>query len=750
MAHIKSRKHQNHLALPYLASAAAATLFSVGQPAFAQAVLKEVEVHGNTPSDYKADALSSPKFTQPLVDTPQTVSIIKSEIMRQQGATTLTEALRNTPGASTYYLGENGSTSTGDAVYMRGFDTSGSIFVDGVRDLGAVSRDMFNIQQVEVIKGPASTDIGRTAPSGAINLVSKTPSLENAFSGSVGAGSADFKRATIDWNRALSDTSAFRLNLLADDSGVAGRDYVKSKRIGLAPSIAFGLNTPTRVILSYLHVDQDNTPDGGVPTIGLPGYRTPDATRGFLTNAARVDSSNFYGTSSDFQNVDVDMFTARVEHDISADLKLRNITRIGRTHNNYQLTSYMLSATTLSTPSAADPAGWSFTRGLPTNVNQTNKIIVNQTNLSARLEAGGMKHDLSGGVELMREEQDNLGYYAINTGGAGAFPAANLYNPNPNVTGFNRNLSGARSEGSTETLGLYLFDTARINDQWQITGGVRVDRYNTHFDATTLTNNVLVPSSQGVSDTIWSGKLGVVYKPASNGSVYALVATAAQPPGGANNQLSAAANNAANPKFDPQKARTYEVGTKWDLLDNRLGLAAALYRTDVSNDIEVDPTNPANYIQTGKKRVQGVELSAVGNITPNWALSAGYTVMDTSIRSGTTKTADGTDVLAYTPKSAFTMWTTYRLPFGLTVGGGARYAGKLHRGTDGAVGTPAFVNDYWVIDALASYKVSRNVDVQLNVFNLFDKNYVAAINKSGYRYTPGLDRSARVTVNFTF
>lgn len=783
---IKSRKHPaSHPTQPSATRAAMLVLATFNLPAISLAAepgmartLNEVQVHAEAVDDYKAEAASSPKFTQPLLDTPQTISVIKEPLLREQGATTLTEALRNTPGASTFYLGENGNTSTGDAIYMRGFDSSSSIFVDGVRDLGAVSRDVFNIQQIEVTKGPAGSDTGRTAPSGAINLVSKQPTLEDSFTASVGAGSGPFRRATADWTKALSDYpgAAFRLNVLGEDSGVAGRDYVKNRRWGIAPSVALGLNTPTRTFINFLHVDQDNVPDGGVPTIGLPGYSSPDSPayagrRSFLDTASRVDPRNFYGTSSDFDKVQLDMLTVRVEHDFTPTLKLRNTTRVGRTHHDYLLTSFMgagypadgnvaANAGFLGTPAADDPASWTIRRNLPTSINQTNRILVNQTNLTQQLTVGGIEHALSGGVELSREEQTNLGYYragfpsvATTNPAAGAWPDANLYHPDPNVSGFNRIPDGSSARGRTDTLGLYLFDTAKLSPQWEVTAGLRLDHYRTDFKAVTLgalPAGGLTPSSLSVSDNLLSGKLGVVYKPLPNASVYALVATSAQPPGGLNNQLSAAANNPANPAFDPQKARTYEVGTKWEVLDRRLGLAAALYRTDVSNDVEADPTNPGSYLQIGRKRVQGIELSAVGAITKDWSISAGLTTLDTKIVDGTAKTADGTDGLAYTPRSAFTLWSTYRLPFGVTVGGGARYTGALKRGRDGAVGTPAYVQSYWVFDALASYKVSRNVEIQFNLYNIANEDYVAAINKSGYRYNPGIPRSARITANFLF
>src|SRR5690349_15094877 len=342
MACITSRKHPTPPSLPR--SVAAASLLALALPAYAGTTdpqvrdakrLPGVEVNATRGAGYRADMVDSPKFTQPLLDTPQTIGIITRDLFEQQGATTLTEALRNSPGVGTFYAGENGSTTTGDGIYMRGFDTSGSIFVDGVRDLGSISRDLFNIEQVEVTKGPDGTEYGRTAPTGAVNMVTRQPMLADRAGASLAYGSGQQQRAAADLNRQIGDHSAFRLDVVGQDSGVPGRDRVRNRRWGVAPSLAFGLGTSTRVFLDALHVKQNNVPDGGVPTIGLPGYTSPDALlinspilrRTFLNYAQPVDSKNFYGTTSDFNDVTTDMFTARVEHDITPDMTLRNITR---------------------------------------------------------------------------------------------------------------------------------------------------------------------------------------------------------------------------------------------------------------------------------------------------------------------------------------------------------------------------------------------------------------------------------------
>lgn len=771
---IKSRKHAQTRFNQHMSAALAAMLLPVAAHAVEAAApsdtdaqakpqtMQEVQVNAARENDYKAERASSAKYTEKLVDTAQTLTVIKKELIEQQGATTLTEALRNTPGVGAFFLGENGSTNTGDAIYMRGFDASGSIYVDGVRDVGSIARDTFNIEQIDVLKGPAGTDNGRSSPTGSINLVTKQPLLENAYQASVTGGSGKQKRGTADINTVIDADSgtAFRLNVLDQDSGNPARDVVKNKRWAIAPSLAYGLNSPTRVYLDLLHVKQNNIPDGGVLTIGLPGYTSPDPTRPFLTNARPVDPKNFYGSSLDHDDVKADMVTLKIEHDFANGAKLVNTARYGKTTENYLLTSFMATTANVVTPNPADPSTWTMKRTNLTFKDQVNEIIANQTTLTADVTTGAVKHTLVGGLEFTNEKQTNYTWAA--TGGT-ALPATSIYNPNPdaavNVT-YARN--GARGNGSTNTESVYLFDTAKIGADWIINAGVRVDHYNTTYNAVTLQAAVTAPAQQVIpvgtllgssidaGDTLLNGKLSVAYKPTADSSVYGLVASSKSPPGGTTFTLSSAANSATNPSYDPQTTTNYEVGTKWDLLQQKLSFTAAAFRTEVKNEIEVDPTNPAVYYQNGKKRVQGIELGVTGEILPKWLVSAGYTHQSTSVESGKVVTANGENQLSYTPKQAFTLWTSYTLPFGLQIGGGARFSDKLLRGTDGAVGTPAYADSYWVFDAMAAYPINKNIDLRLNVYNLGDKDYVQAINKSGYRYTPGAPRSASLTANFKF
>ncbi|MES2532824.1 MAG: catecholate siderophore receptor Fiu [Pseudomonadota bacterium] len=753
MAYIKSRKHAAARSVPPL-TATAAALLVLSAPVSAQTSGTLPEVHVESAAEsYKPTQASSPKFTQPLVDTPQTITVIKKEVLQDQGATTLAEALRNTPGV-TMLLGEGGNSNQKDNIFLRGFDTSGSIFIDGTRDLGNFPRDIYNTEQVEVIKGPSGSDYGRGSPSGTINLTTKVPLAENFVGGSVTLGTADTKRATLDLNRKLGETSAFRLNAMAQDKGTAGRDEVKTKGWGVAPSLAFGIGTATRTTLSYEHVDQDNRPDGGVPTVGLPGYYNAALANAGVTSIPRPDRDNFYGAYSDFEKVEGDSLTGRIEHDLAPGMTLRNTTRAAKVRHQLMLTAPtgVVSDTVGGVAVARlNPATWTATRSRQSKW-QENTLFTNQTNLTSEFKTGGLAHSLSTGVELIYEKQ-----LTKTLGGVGTMAPANLWAPNPAdpITGYALAPTGAQSKGDSFTVGLYAFDTIKFNDQWQVTGGLRWDKYRVDND--TLAAPAGTPPTQTgtaltASDSILSGKIGVVYKPAANGSIYAAYATSQQPPGGSNFTLNATANNINNPNLEPQKATNVELGTKWDVLDNRLALTAAVYRSENKNDLTQADAVTGEVTQYGKKRVTGLELGLVGAITPAWAVSAGLAKMKTDVQQGTA--AQNGASLNWSPELSFTAWTTYRLPFGVTIGGGARYLDSVVRSVSNTA-TAATTNmlgvpSYWVVDAMVSYEVTRNVSLQLNLYNLTDKFYIANLNNNGNRYTPGATRSALLTANVKF
>lgn len=739
MSHIKSRKHPAARQLNPTSAAVALAIMAIPGATFAQqspadTTLPAVNVSGQAET-YKAEKASSAKFTQPLVDTPQTITVIKKELLQDQGATTLTEALRNTPGV-TMTMGENGNTTTGDSIFLRGFDSQGSIFVDGIRDLGTITRDVFNLEQVEIIKGPSGSDNGRGAPSGYINLESKKAKADNFSNASVGVRTAGSIRATADLNRQLGENAAFRLNLLSDTGGVEDRDWVKNKSFGIAPSVTFGLNTPTRVTLNFLHVEQRNRPDGGIPAIGMPGYQPTALLAPIGSSFQSVNRSNYYGSVNDFNDVDANMFTAFIEHDIAPDVTIRNTTRYGVTDQEYNITGINAVTPVVTT----DPSTWTVSRSRQ-GKDQRNEILTNQTNVTADLQTGTVKHSLSGGVEFIYEKQRNALYNTV-TGQQ----AANLYNPSVNDVFQPLVKNGQKTEGDTTTVAAYLFDTIKINDKFQVNGGVRYEHYSTSFI------NTSTPLSLDASDNLLTWKAGAVYKPAENGSVYVAYASSQKPPGSDNFTLSTATTgNGAinNPNLEPQKATNVEVGTKWDLLDKRLALTGAIFRTQNEN-ATVDQDSNGNPVAFGKQRVKGIELGMVGQITPAWQVSTGLARMDTETVVGSATTTGGG--LNWSPKLTFTGWTTYKLPFGLTIGGGVRYVDSQVRSANAIAPTTnvAQLASYTVYDAMASYAINKNVTLQLNIYNLADKFYVQSLNNGGSRYVLGQPRSAFLSANMKF
>jgi len=762
VAYIRSRQHQKNavqfkhtliaiavLAAPLSVQAQTEAQKSTQEQSKKENALPEIKVQGTQDIPYKAEVSSSSKLVKPLLETPQMVSVIKKELLQEQGAYNLMDALRNTPGI-TMQLGENGNTAAGDTFQMRGFASQSSVFVDGVRDLGAITRDTFNVEQVEVVKGPAGADVGRGAASGYINLASKAAMLDDVTSATASINNGNNKRVTADINRKIGDTTALRLNVFKQDGGVAGRDQVESNGYGIAPSIAVGLGQKSRAYFYSQHIRQNNVPDGGIPTVGLKGFYNANA---LLLNAPKVDSENFYGSVHDFEKVEADMATAKFEFDLSDSMVLRNITRYGQSSMKRILTGVF-------TPTAVGAQDKWTVRLLRQGVDQSNEIVANQTSLNGSFEAAGVKHSLSTGVELLMERQSTISM-AVPTGVV--IPEGNLYNPNPNVSLPMPVRTGATSDGQTKTVALYAFDAIDLNDAWQLNTGLRYERYNTESRTVSLSTaaanptlpvRTLIPAKVTKSDDLLSWKLGTVYKVAKNGRLYGVYATSLTPPGSANFSLSSAANNVNGPKAEPAKTTNMELGTKWDLLDKSLSLTAAFYRTDSTNEIvQVDSVTNA-FAQFGKRRVEGVEIGIVGQINPDWQVTAGAATMKTKVLQGSTGNNAAGAATRWSPDLTATLWSSYKITPAFTIGGGLRYTSEQKRVIDPAanlaVQNMPNIASNWVADAVASYQVNRNLSLQFNVANLTDKAYVNTLNNSGARYTVGTPRTFSLSANVLF
>lgn len=785
---IRSRKHASNasanmnkslLALALLAAPLAAQAQQGQQAADRDAEV--IDVLGRS-GRMRVDVSANSKFTRSLLDTPQTVQVVTQDMLREQGSMSLMDALRNTPGI-TMQLGENGNTSAGDTFQMRGFSTSTSTFVDGIRDLGAVSRDAFNLEQVEIAKGPAGADVGRGAASGYINLITKQPARDLGTAVTAGYGTADNKRVTFDTGVNLGTTGAARLNVLLAEGGVAKRDVVDNENFSIAPSVAFGLGTETRVYVLSQHVRQDNTPDGGIPAVGRAGYSvipTYNQTTGGVTTtiendathaladainrAPAVDRENFYGYTGDNEDVDADMITVRVEHDLGPNTVIRNISRAGTTDMDRVLGGANSPAVNANTTNPANalyldpnnPAAWVFAPSRQ-RVDRTDEILTNQTSFNSTIAAGGVEHALTGGVEFIYERQKsanfNVGAQTINgvSYAPTVNPPASFYAPNQDIVRGAPNPNGVTTDGDTTTAAVYLFDSVELNPQWILSAGFRYESYETETESTALTNDVVTLNAPlSDDDNLFGWKVGAVYKPVENGSVYASFATSQTPPGSANFALSAAANNQNNSALDPQETDNVEFGTKWQLFDEMLNLSAAVFRTENSKQASFDDLG--NALQVGRTRVEGIEIAAVGQITNFWQVSAGITKMDVDVLDQQNNGGVETVGVRWTPELSATFWTSYTAG-AFTVGGGARYMGEQDRNVTASTAPSngvAAIPSYWVADAMAAYRVNQELNLRLNLYNLTDEEYIETLNNGGNRLRMGQPRSVWLTGEYRF
>lgn len=689
------------------------------------AVIVEIRVTSDAISvtDHAA-TVSSAKFTEPLIDTPKTITVVPRAVIEQQGATTLRDILRNVPGI-TMQAGEGGAVP-GDNLTLRGFSASNDIFVDGVRDVGPYSRDAFNLEQVEVIKGPSSSFGGRGSTGGAINLAIKAPIVPSIRQGTLTIGNAGHQRVTVDMNErvpVLGASTAVRLNAMWQDAGVPGRDVVNNGSWAIAPSIGFGLGTPTRMTASYQHLKQDNVPDYGLPW----GTSTNPATgevfpTGAFNASPAIDQSNFYGLDGyDFEDISNDVATAVFERDFVSASTLRSVTRYGETHRNSAIT-------------APRPPNRQLQRR-----EMRNETFVNQTGLTARRSTGPVTHGLSTGFEIGRET-----IFSRNSGQTTNQPQTNIRQPNPNDLPFGPMpaITGNPGETTTNTLGAYFFDTVTLGRTVELNAGLRWDRSDVDYRQTNLATGEV--TDLGRVDRMVSYQAGVVYKPRESGSVYVGYGTSFNPASDAGNvtALSDAENAANNVNLAPERSRNFEVGTKWSGRGGRVLVNAAFFRTEKTN-ARTRNLNTESFVLAGRQRVQGVELGVSGHVAPTVTTFVSYSHLDSEIVDSANDIEDGRD-LAFTPERTASLWATWQASEALSVGGGGQFMDAVFRNTTSDLKVPS----YWLVNAMAAYEVNSHLTLRLNATNLTDKSYVDRVG--GGHYIPGARRSIQLTTSVGF
>ncbi|HEX5788336.1 MAG TPA: TonB-dependent receptor [Woeseiaceae bacterium] len=701
----------------------------------------EVVVEG----ELRQQKLSSGKFTSPLLDTPKSVTIIPQALIAEQNATSLVEALKNVPGV-TFNAGEGGAPQ-GDNLKIRGFDAGADVFIDGVRDAGSQARDIFALEQVEVVKGPSSIYAGRGSSGGAVNLVSKTAEEEDFFRSNIGGGTDGYWRATVDANYAFSDTVALRLNALKHEGDVPGRDEVYYDHTGVAPSLAIGLGTPTRVDLDYYYYRTDDMPD-----YSIPYGRNADNTAA-AGPPVDVDRENFYGLlNRDFQETGADIATVAFSHDFNGTVTLTNTTRYGESFNDYIVTNP-------DDGRANVPNGVVLRNTKSRNSDTT--TAANNTNVDIRFDTGAIRHSMAVGAEFSREEMYNRNYaveilYSGNAvtdtanscsvpgvvGAPSNYNCTTLADPNPHDpwTGTIGPATSA-TDAKTDTASVYVLDTLTFSDRWSLNFGLRYDDYSTRQ----LSGEIAAPEENRNDSDFLNYQAGVVYKPRPNGSVYLSAGTSSNPSG---NTLGDGTENIAanNADLEPERIRSIELGTKWELFDEKLSLTSALFTMDKDNArVAVEPGRGGRQETVGEQRVNGLELGVTGALTERLQLAVSYTFLDSEIVDDGPVGEDDGNVFPNTPRHSASLWTTYQLTGAVEIGAGAIYVDQRYGNTANTVWAPS----YTTYDLMAAYEFSERFDVQLNVRNLSDEVYYTRPYSNHYAAL-GPARSAVLSANFAF
>lgn len=677
---------------------------------------------------YKTDRSASGKFTEPLLDTPKSVTVISEQAIKDSGALTFRDLMRTQPGV-TLGTGEGGN-AFGDRIFIRGFDARNDVYVDGVRDPGVGSRETFAVEQVEILKGPSSAFGGRGTTGGAVSVVSKQPQDGNFGDAEITLGTDDTRRAQIDFNRQLTDRVAVRLNAVAHESGVAGRDHVFNNRWGVAAAIRFEANDRLTLSADYFHLSTDELPDWGVP------YDVAN-NRPF-----EVRRENFYGVlDRDFRETFSDIYTAGARFQATDALTLRTVLRYGQSKNAY----------TASAPEQPNPA----LRTVRANAKRRDAVtdyLVNQSDLTARFRTGGAEHALVAGYELSREtvlnrQRSFTECAVLPCTGLSSNPVLNLDRPDatiPRAVVDNGVLS--RSEIEVTNAAAYILDTIRFGPRWELFGGLRFDRYDIAFQQLTLATGAV--ALRGQEESFVNGHAGLVYKPSPNTSLYASYASSSNPSG---EQLDSVALDygGLDPRtvdLKPEHNRALELGAKAALFDDDLLLTAALFRVDKTNARVVIPGGAVAL--AGERRVQGFEFTASGNLGPRTGVFGGITVLEAETVDSPVASQIGAAFPNISEVSA-SLTARHQLTGRAHLGGTVSYNSEKSGGELVAVSTR--IPGWTRLDLFAGYKLTDRLEIGLAAQNVTDELYYDALYRSATPFTyvaPG--RSLRLTLDYDF
>jgi len=749
-------------------------------------------------SEIKVERAESPKYVRPLLDTPQTITVINKETIQQQNLLTLRDVLSTVPGI-TFGAGEGGF-GYGDRIILRGQDAKNDVTVDGVRSGAFLNRnEVYNIEQVEVTNGANSVMNGGGSVAGTINLVTKRPLADDRAVINAGVGTDNYYRGTLDLNKRVNDLIAFRLNAVYHKNDVPGRDVEFYERWGVAPALTIGVDGPTSLTIQgeYLH-------DDAMPQYGLRYYPN---NGGFLKD---FDRAGYYGFANlDRQDSRTKSLQAIFSHAFSDSVKVRNLTRYENIRQNTVTSqpngTFCLASTgrqplDINGLQAACPATVPAGYYLPTGGRGVQRFISNETaynqlDLSADFATGGIQHSMVLGVSALwehyRQTQGNLPRNPDGT--TPLFPLVSIANPGAVVQGpagftYGSNaytgpvnfILGSRNVGEQTSYAAYLFDAMKFSEWFEINGGIRYEKAEganrTFSYATTGATIGQFTTATGpfrVDDNLLSYRVAAVVKPTPSTSVYFAYGNSKLP-----SKTSVDSScSVANCNVRPETTKNYELGAKADLFDAQLQLTLAAFRND-RDSIRVnsnDPTLPDQRLD-GFQRVEGISFGASGNITANWTISANYMYLKSKIKQGVSDYCLGNPgaagcgnsvafpdptagySLTNTPKHSGSLFTTYRFDWGLELGYGLTHQGRflLNQPTLAQLTAGNYVAyhvpSYTIHRFMASYPITESLKAQVNVQNFTNEKYVTTVRNAvgGSWAQPGQTRSAVFSLNYQF
>jgi catecholate siderophore receptor len=682
-------------------------------PAAGAIALPSIEVGGAVPASPTNPLRATTgmgRLQGTVQELPQSIQVIPREILQQQNAVTLEQALRNVPGI-TSTVGEGGGGVQGDQLRIRGFNAQNDIYVDGLKDFGAYSRDAFTFEDVAVYFGPSGLTFGAGSVGGAVNINSRMPFLGNLYSGDGSMGSGAYFRATGDVNQQVGPTSAVRVNLMGQTrSNIVERDHQEGARWGIAPSVALGLGTDLTFTLQYLHYQYDQTVDAGVPVLTRPG-----TFLGVPATEAGLRRANWYGAQNDRDRVQVDRVTARAQWQANDWLTVYNDTRASFVNRDFAYTILGCDATCTNNFFNRPGVAANYTvSGASAPYSQSTMGLQNITTAVARFSTGPLRHELTAGIDTWYESTDRSNYAY-----SPARPGGNLWQPDQMFTSFATipsTAANATRNIDTTTFALFASDRIWLLPQLSVLGGVRWSRFQTDYTAYGPTSAV---TSLNSDTTAVDPRAALIYEPTPEQTYYFSYSTSSSPPG---NNFAVLPGQATfnNTQLDPERNTLYEIGAKWSVLDQRLGLTAALFRIDKSNARTTDPLTGTTVATGDVQRNQGVELGAVGRVTPAWLVSARYSFNDSEItEAGTTATANTVgNRVQFVPKNAISVWSTYDLfpreAYNITLGGGVTWRSAVFLNNANTQEVPANLS----FDAMVSHQLGPHFRAQFNAYNI--------------------------------